>query len=175
MEHKPPYVNTQNNYYLRPLFYEQAYQLPKDMQPFGKGVFTLHADIPGLINMGKAYVHDKDPTGYTTAMKLLGSWRHWEMLNRTSWFAKARESWDAELDAKLKSKGVEYLIKAVEEGERDGLQAAKFLASQAYKSKTVARRGRPDREEVAGELKREAEEAKSFQEDLSRISLKAVK
>lgn len=139
-------------------------------------MFTLHHDRPGLINLRRVYVELGDPTGYQLATRYLEDYSHWLMLNKCSWFAEAKEQWDIELDAKLSSEGL-AAIRMYSDGVEDvspavQLQAAKYLADKNYRKMSKApSRGRPSKEEVAGNLKVETVHAAQLADDLSRIRL----
>lgn len=157
----------------RQLFYEFWCLLPvADRIP--SPVFTLHEDRPGLINLGAAYVQLGDPTGYKLSKQYLESYDHFQFFMKSSWFREAKEVWDRELDAKLSSEGLDT-IREYAKGEEGvpvstALAAAKFLANKAYKDKGSPR-GRPSKEEVAGNLKQETENASAFADDAARIKL----
>lgn len=171
---QPPYRNEQNQRYTRQLFYEQWSNLPIENRVVGPA-FTLFQDREGLINFGKEYINDNDPTGYTTATRLLGEYAYWKFLMKVQWFREAKEIWDEELDAKLTSEGLAKIRQIALSEDKGALVAAKYLANQDYKNannkKSAHSRGRPSKEEVAGHLAQEAREAKETLEDAERIKL----
>ncbi len=142
-----------------------------DFKPF----FTLHHDVDGYINFRKEYLKDEDPTGYKTANRLLEDYDHWMFLMKNPWFREAKAQWDVELEAKLKSKALsifETLALDSDLKPAERISAAKAmlaLATQKPASKRLA--GAPTREEVDGELKRQAGAEKELQEDLARIGI----
>ena len=73
-----------------------------------------------------------DPTEYTFAMEVFGSWWHWVRINRNkkmrSYFDKCRE----ERDVAIESLAIKEIIKESLEG-KSRFQAAKFLAQKGYK------------------------------------------
>jgi hypothetical protein len=145
-----------------------------------KPMFTLHDDVDGYINMRKEYLRDMDPSGYKTAVRLLESYEHWQMLLRTKWFAAAKEMWDKELAAKLEAEATDTLRGIMNDVGDNVKTSERITAAKALlgKAKTIGKqpveskgRGRPSKEEVEGELKREAQLNKEEQEDLARIRL----
>lgn len=175
MEKNRPFRNEFNQRYTRQLFFEcQREMLTADrmIEP----MYTLYDDRPGLINFRRVYVELADPTGYQVAVRYLEDYAHWEMLMKSVWFREAKEAWDRELDAKLKSEGLSAIrmfadgIEGVSPAVQ--LQAAKYLADTSYKPKqALSRRGRPSKEEVQGELKQQASAAADIASDLERIRL----
>lgn len=157
----------------RQLFYEFWCNLPVDDR-LPSPVFTLHEDRPGLINLGAAYVSLGDPTGYKLSKQYLESYDHFQFFMKSSWFREAKEVWDKELDAKLASEGLDSIREYAKgiEGVPSSvtLAAAKFLANKSYKEKNPSR-GRPSKEEVAGNLKTETEAAQTYIDDAARIKL----
>lgn len=173
---RKPFRNEFNQRYTRQLFFEQQREMLVENRMI-KPMYTLFDDREGLINFGRVYVELADPTGYAVANKLLEDYAHWEMLMKSAWFREAKEVWDRELDAKLKSEGMAAIrmfadgIEGVSPAVQ--LQAAKYLADGAYKPKGTAapKRGRPSKEEVTGELKRQAADTADIAADLDRIRL----
>lgn len=176
---KKPFKNASNQRYTKQLFYETWSTLVEDYRVF-RPPFTLNSDIKGLINFGRRYIQDADPSGYTTAMALLGDFAHWEYLMKSPWFKAAKAEWDRELEAKLYAEGMQKLREILTEGDdAKALQAAKILIDPKHYSPerkaAVGKRGRPTSEEIEGELKEQARQAHEFAKDAERIGLKAVK
>lgn len=172
----PPYKSRLNHWYTRALFREIAMLTNLDQKPDIKPVFSLHGDYPGLINARKTFVHLRDPTGYQWAMLYLGDWAHWKALMKCKWFVEALGEWQAELDIAIQSENIQR-IQAIAKDESDKGRgaAAKWLAEKQYKEKKGPGRGRPTKEELQGELKKQAEASQSEDADLERIGLKLVK
>lgn len=165
--------NKQNGRYTRQLFVENQQTRSNDectIEP----MYSLYYDYAGIPNLRKEYVRLGDPTGYKLTELYFEDYDHWELLMKCKWFAEAKEQWDRELDAKLKSEGMDAvaLLAKGSDGVAPAvqLQAAKFLATSAHREKKqTAKRGRPSTEEVTGELKKQAEDASDFAADLRRI------
>lgn len=160
--------------YTKSLFYEQWIGTEIDKR-VSDPLFSLHRDRPGLINFRKEYLKDEDETGYKTSVRLLEGFHHFEYLMKTCrWFREAKEEWDRELKAKLRARALD-VVKVLAEDETakhsERLAAAKTLLSETKAPAPKGNRGRPTKEEVEGELKREAELSKEMKEDLERIRL----
>lgn len=157
-------------YYTRQLFWEEWVTLMLEHRAINP-VFTLHKDKPGLINFGRAYVESRDPTGYTVSQELLGDYSLWITLMGCRWFVAAKEIWDREMDAAIKSEA----MKEIRELSKDGLPAqrlaaAKYLANKEYRKDNTASKGRPKREDIDRAAKEMAATERDIEEDLKRIS-----
>ena len=158
-------------YYTRQLFWDEWINLMQSERQIDPP-FCLHGNKPELINFGKAYVESEDPTGYKVAQKLLGGYQLWTVLMKTKWFQEAKKLWDEELDARLKSQGIEKLKEILENGmPAQQLQAAKYLANQEYKGTSGSSRGRPSNSEVEKAAREAAEIRDALQSDADRIRL----
>ena len=168
---KPPYRNENNQRYSKQLFHEQWVNLPVEDRIISP-VFTLYSDKEGLINLGKEYVADADPSGYKTATRLFKDFGYWKHLLRASWFREAVAVWNEELEAKLFSEGLDKIRMIALSDDKGALTAAKYLADKGYLSeKKASPRGRPSKDEVEGRLSQEAKDAQQLMEDAERIRL----
>lgn len=169
---QPPYRNELNQRYTKQLFYELWITMPIEKRTV-EPPFTLNRPKEGYVCFREEYVKDADPTGYKTALRILGDYDYWEMLMRVQWFREAKENWDRELEAKLQSENIQKIRELAKGEDAKALNAAKFLATLEYKkgTKTPAKRGRPSNEEVEGHLKEAARERSEVDEDAARIQL----
>lgn len=98
-------------------------------------------------SMAEIYRNSVDE--YDAAIKLLGSWPHWEMLLKLDWFMNGTEvggtifegvkAWREEMSRRDASKAKEQLQKAAVEGN---IAAQKYLHDQSGKVKGA---GRPEK------------------------------
>ena len=161
--------NSQNKYYTRQLFWEEWIELPNEKKTITP-VFTLYKDKEGLINFGKAYVESEDPTGYKVSQEHLEGYRLWTLLMNCSWFKTAKKMWDEELDARLSSKGLQKLQEMLVNGTPpQQAAAAKYFADKEYRKDKTHARGRPSKEQVAAQTRKEAETEKQLSADFERI------
>lgn len=121
-------------------------------------------------SMKKIYLEMEDVTEYNFALATLGSFVHWETLCKSPWFKEHIDQWRKELNLKLKAKGMKSIIHAATTDENLSFQAMKYLADNQYLDK-VSKRGRPSKEDIKAELKKEAEANKVFLDDAERIGL----
>lgn len=155
------------------LFYETT--LPDERESFGTS-WTLkendhHADGKVYKSMKKVYLSMEDVTEYDFAMATLGSFKHWERVLESPTIRTHIDQWRKELNLKLKARAMRSIIKAATEDEKLSFQAMKYLADNEYLDKK-GKRGRPSKEEVKAELRKEVESSKTFQDDAERIGLK---
>lgn len=168
---KWPYKNSQGTRFSKQLFYEiwaTLFEESKTILP----PFTLNTDKPGLINFGKKYMEYGDVTGYKVTMELFKDYSYWDFLMRSSWFREAKEGWDRAIHAKQISIATDALNDIAKNEEDKGrLSAAKFLFDNGLKGLGLgpAKRGRPSKEEVEGQMKKDAASIKEIEDDLKRI------
>lgn len=136
-------------------------------------VFTLK-DQDHTVNgvtyksLRKVYMEIADPTEYEFAQVVFGSWEHWQTICSSSMLLPYIEKWREELSVKLRSKAIKAMTQtALEEGSK-GTTAAKWLAQEGWKGSS---RGRPSKEEVAAERRKEAGIRSEVEDDLKRLKL----
>ena len=121
----------------------------------------------GALSMYEKYMDYSDPTEYSVALGLLGSWRHWQMLCDAPWFQPFVERWRAELKTKL-----EYeRFKEMETQAKSGNVRASSWLDDKYGPKTKTKRGRPSKAEKNKILREEQEDTKLIQEEATRLGL----
>lgn len=157
------------------LFYETT--LPEERPVFGTSWTLKEKDLvvgdKTYTSMKRVYLEMEDVTEYDFAMATLGSFKHWERLLESPIIIKHITQWRKELNLKLKARAMKSIIKAATEDEKLSFQAMKYLADNEYLDKK-GKRGRPSKEEVKAELRREVEVSKTFKDDAERIGLKLV-
>ncbi len=165
-ELKPPYKSSLNQWYTKSLFYEVHMGMAHEVRTVEKPPFTLNIVKPGYICARTTFVELGDPTGYQWAMRYLGDWTHWQKLMQCKWFVEAYNGWVQELETKARSEAIIRLQEIAASESPQAISAAKYLASLEYKK---SGRGRPSKEEVAGELKKAIEASEMEREDYERI------
>lgn len=148
------------------LFYETS----RDRNAYSP-LFTLKAEEhQGLPSLKQIYLQYRDPTEYTFAMGVLGSWQHWELLCELSWFAPFVEEWRKELAVLLQSEAAAAALGVLSDAGAPAatkMQAARYVAEQGWKPK--ATKGRPKKEDIEKETKRIAETRATWEDDYQRI------
>jgi hypothetical protein len=100
----------------------------------------------------------KDPTEYTLAIALVGSWKHWTKICKSPLLEDYILSLRAERDKLIESNAIKKIFKQAEEGN---YQAAKLLVNRGYEIKL------PD--QVKNNKKKEKQKIEVMDEDLARI------
>jgi hypothetical protein len=123
-----------------------------------------------FVSARKLFIEFNDPTGYTFAMEVLGSWKHFQMLEEGKTTGPLIKEWKEELDAKLHAEEIQHL-RALAEGEGStAYNAAKYLANKEYKPK--AEKGRPKKEDIQKAAKAELKLSGDIKGDLERAGIK---
>jgi hypothetical protein len=112
------------------------------------------------------YLSCDDPTEYEVATKYLGGWKHWQRILRSTPLRRAIDDWRMELEAKLRSRGVQGMLAAAATGGTRGANAAKWLADRGWEQRAA---GAPSKAEKARALKVEQHMEKAVESDLQRI------
>lgn len=168
----PPFKSCKNQWYTAVLFRERWVDTPIEDRVIDCQ-FSLYNDYPHLINCKSTFIELNDPTGYSWAMKYLGSWEHWERLLRAPWFQEAVETWVRELKIKLKQEAIQKVRKIAQGSSPQSLPASKYLAGADWEGPKTTR-GRPSKEELRGKLKESVKQIEQEQEDMKRIGLTLV-
>ncbi len=121
-----------------------------------------------LVSLREEYLKDADPTGYTTAIRVFGSWNHWLRLKANKMINTHMLKFEAELDVMIRSGAVKSLIEtAMNEGSK-GATAAKYIAEKGWDKRKA---GAPSKEEKVRELKTQGHITDEVQDDLERLGL----
>ncbi len=162
---KALYLDVLNRYRTQSLFIEtfERRTVPPPYTP----EFTLGPEdhVDGYRSLRKMYIEDEDVTGYTTAMRALGSWDHWLTLKGLVWFSEHLKMWEEELEAKLRSVGVLGMVALAREKDRAALQ---WLSTSGWDHR---RPGRPSKQEVDAAKKRAALIKGEIDDDAERIGI----
>jgi hypothetical protein len=162
-------------YQTKGLFYETT--LPDERPEFGTSWTLKEKDlIVGdkiYRSMKSVYLSMEDVTEYNFAIATLGSYKHWERLIESPIIRKHIDQWRKELNLKLKARAMKAIINAATVDEKSSFQAMKYLADNEYLDRK-SKRGRPSKEEINAELRKEVETSKTFRDDAERIGLKLV-
>lgn len=167
------FKDTMNRHRTQSLFIE--YAIPE--YPAYYTLKTSDHTVAGTTypSLYKIYFEMEDPTEYDFAIRCFGSWKHWEILSKASWFAPIVAEWRAELKVKLEAKRYREMCNIRDSNppkSQAHIQAVKWL-SEYYSPKTTARprRGRPSKEEKENRLKQELAEEQALEQDAIRLGL----
>lgn len=121
-----------------------------------------------LPSLREEFLKDNDPTGYSTAIRLFGSWGHWKRLKSNTGINNYIVRYEEELDIKIRSVAVRALIEtAINDGGK-GTTAAKYIAEKGWDKRPA---GAPSKAEKERELKIQDRITDEVQEDLERLGL----
>lgn len=134
-------------------------------------LFTLKpAEHMGYPSLKQLYLSYRDPTEYTFAMEVFGSWQHWEHLVSLSWFAPHAEEWRGELATLLRSEAARAALGVLSDPEAPAankMQAARYITDRGWEEKQT--KGRPKKADIKKEARRLAETSSHFEDDFKRI------
>lgn len=155
------FVDDRGRYKTLSLFLEIAYD--KD------AIFTLKDydhEYNGKMyySLKKLFLEESDPTEYQFATKYLAGWEHWQRICNNKVLSQHVEKWRVELELKLRSEGVAWIIKSAR--KKQNWLAAKFLAEKGWELRSA---GRPSKEEIEKNLAIESKIHSEFEEDVARF------
>ena len=141
----------------------EKYPAPYSLKPYNHR---------GAMSMYQIYMDVGDPTEYTQAIALLGSWKHWTLLSECEWFKPLLKEWRNELETKFESDRFLEMedVAKTHKGTPQGVSATKWLAER-YSTVRKPKRGRPSKAEKKAALIEETEDDKLHQEDAERLGL----
>lgn len=121
-------------------------------------------DIPWLRRL---YIESEDVTEARFAEQVFGNQEHWRKLCSAQWFGEYIDEWRKDLEGILSARGVDLM----KTHAANSPVAAKWLAEKGWKGKPQGPngRGRPTKEEVQGERKRQAEDRSFYTDAAARM------
>lgn len=150
------------------LFYEFNQQRHEDYPP----IYTMREEPwKGLPSAYLIYMYSDSE--YEAAMKLVGSWHHWQRLCKSKPFMEGirdgnqwvgLEAWRKEKEIKDKAHAYNQLKINAAQGN---VQAQKLI----YEGDKTSKRGRPSNAEVRKAAAEEAQVSSALKEDMRRIKL----
>ena len=81
-------------------------------------VFTLkdHDLDDGTPSLKRLYLQAMDPSEFSFAEEVFGTYLHWQKLIECTWFQPYLEQWRKELDLKLQSEAIKKMRQQAQEG-----------------------------------------------------------
>ncbi len=152
-------IGVGGHYLTQALFYEYRHQAKSEYMPYT----MKDRDYKGYLSVYKIYMSCESE--YEAAQKILNSWKHWEFLCESPWFAKELAKWREERDIRDAANAKSILM---EESFKGNVTAAKAVLDMTTKRKA----GRPTKVEVAGEKKKQAAIDNKVSNLLERMSKK---
>lgn len=115
------------------------------------------------------FVDTCDPTEYTAALQLTGSWAEWQRFKKEwpGFSGVILPEWKVEQEIKIRSDAIRSVVlDATSEKSKSAASSAKWLAEGRFDSRPV---GRPDSKRVAHESKVNDQLAREIEEDIARV------
>lgn len=115
------------------LFYELSYTDPEHV------IFTTKEE--DIERNGKTYISlsklfcslvPQDPTEYTFAMTVFGSWHVWEVIREAPQVSLHYKRWKREAEIKVKSEAIKAIAEEAKSGGRSSFTAAKLLLERGW-------------------------------------------
>jgi hypothetical protein len=154
------------------LFWELSYM------DTSSAIFTLREDDivkdgRNMVSLRKLYLSycATDPTEYTFAWQVFGSWETWQQLSRSNYLSKDIAVWRREVETKIKSEAIRSIAEEMRSGGRSSFGAAKLLLERGWlddKSASKAKQKLAEKEE--DELNKEA--LSLLSEDAERLGIR---
>jgi len=147
------YKDEQGRFRTKGLFFETAsptYRAKYDI-PFTLKEFDYEKKGKIYISLRQMYLSYEDPTEYSFALSVLGSWDHWKRLRSQPFFREHYAAWQEELALKLQCKGVGLVAEEATSGSKSSASAAKWLAERGWIGKQD--KGRPSKAKIQEEAR----------------------
>lgn len=163
-EIKDQLKDSQGKFRTNSLFLEPNYGI-------ATAVFTLKEEDHELsgktfLSLKKIYLEIGDPTEYTFAREVFGSWDHWQRIRNNQVLAPYITAWAEELEIKLRAEAIMSILTLTREIETKNMPAMRWAAESGWKE---AKRGRVSKKEKEQEVRKESGIIRSIREDLERM------
>lgn len=135
-------------------------------------MYTLKPyDFDDCLSLKVLYMECRDLTGYLFAEKHLYNYKHFQRLRANKQFAEHFNDWEEELEVLIRAEAVHKMIEFSGAEGNMGLQAAKFIAQKGW---DVKGKGRPSKEQVTAEARKQARIKEDILADRKRITKKRI-
>ena len=116
----------------------------------------------------EVFVNSCDPTEYTAAIQLAGTWAEWQRFKKE--WAGFREiilpEWKVELEIKMRSDAIKTVITDATSSSKSAASSAKWVAEGKFDNRPV---GRPGSKRLEHEAKVNDALAREIEEDIKRV------
>jgi len=167
------FLDRQGRYRTASLFFERNRAETKESGY--EAIFNLgERDKHGTLSLKQLYLKYEDPTEYHFALKVFGSWDHWQKLLTLKWFLPYVEEWRGELETKLESNAILNIINTATHGSEQMRYAAnKTILTKPWKEKAAKKqtRGRPSKQEVEARIQEELDKHEDYTLDAERLGI----
>lgn len=166
------YRNTNGVHLTKALFYEKTSDKSNVLYTLKDEDITI--DTLCYPSLYKLYMEMEDVTEFNFAKKYFENWEHWQILCSLSWFSFRAIRFRHDLELKLKSQALSYIISVSRSSNRDAYGAAKYILEKGYEKNKASNVGRPSRELIHKQAKILVQEDLLIDEDFDRIIKKGT-
>jgi len=157
------------------LFYELSYSEPQH------AIFTTKEDDierngSTYLSLGKLFCSmvPQDPTEFTFATTVFGSWHVWEVLRESPQILPYYKRWKREAEIRVKSEAIKAIAEEAKSGGRSSFTAAKLLLERGWIEKESASKAKQKlQQKEEQDMDREA--LKLLNEEAERIGISSTK
>lgn len=158
---KSKFRGEQGHWITKRLFFEET---KTDERNYA--IFTLKDDdhtVDGVVykSLKKLYLSYNDITEYEFATNELGGWKHWKLLQASTFLKDHVAEWREELEVRLRSSAVKAIL------GMDSYHAKKYISDRGWEG--VIGKGRPSKAAVEKETKQQAKIKVAVMEDYERL------
>ena len=121
-----------------------------------------------LPSLRRLYMEANDPTEYTIAHEVFGSWKQWKRLCKNKIIGEYIQELRDELEVRLRSDAIKAMVDTATLEGAKGTTAAKYIAERGWNKRKA---GAPSKEEKNRELKIQDGISDEIQEDMARLEL----
>jgi hypothetical protein len=126
-----------------------------------------------LLSLKRIYLEyvPNDPTEYTFAMVVFGTWDIWDTIRRNAQIRRHYNKWKEEAEVKIKSEAIRSIAEEMRQGGKSSFTAAKLLLERGWIEKVSPH----DRKTNKQKLQEEALDRQAMQmlsKDAERLGLK---
>ena len=167
--HPNQFKNKSGTLLTRDLFYETTLSDKENV------LYTLKRDDhEGYPSLYRLYMESilKDPTEYEFAITHLDGWDHWERLCESSFFQPHISKWRREADIRRSAIYLRTIQSIAKSSSRESLAASRYLLEKGWIPKEKNAKGRPSKEDIQNEARRQAELDTMTAKDAERLGIR---
>ncbi len=161
--------NTNGVHFTKALFYEKTQDKSNVLYTLKDKDITIGNIIyPSLYRL---YMEMEDITEFEFSKRYFENWQHWQTLCSLSWFSFRAERFRHDLELKLKSQALSFIISVSRSSNKDSYGAAKYILEKGYEKNkaSVSSVGRPSKELIHKQAKVLVDEISLIDADFDRI------
>ena len=128
------FINSVGHTRIKSLFAELSYDSDKFHIFTLKDQDVVNTKGKTLLSLKRLYLENvsNDPTEYTFAMTVFGTWDIWDTIRRNATLRRYYSKWREEVDVRIKSEAIRSIAEEMREGGRSSFTAAKLLLDRGW-------------------------------------------